>query len=221
MKILERTMWCLGLASIAVYLLLRVDGEAQRLAGLTQFEAQQQIEARSMELPRDPSSSLVHTSVAVPASVAATSVGLAGLTETSILGVLRLERIRLEVPVKYGTGEDVLSGAAGLIEGTAWPGTAGNIAIAAHRDTFFRGLEQVVLGDRIQVETSAGTRSYRVTELSIVDPTDIQVLEDTGEDQLTLVTCYPFHYFGSAPKRYIVRAIEESFRAGPLINEEA
>ncbi len=93
-----------------------------------------------------------------------------------------------------------LRGGAGLVEGTAWPGSAGNIAIAAHRDTFFRALENVVVGDVIKVETAGHTRKYRIVSLSVVSPDDVEVLENTGVNQLTLVTCFPFHYFGSAPQ---------------------
>jgi sortase A len=101
----------------------------------------------------------------------------------------------------------VLLSGAGLVEGTGLPGSNGNVAIAAHRDTFFRGLKDLALGDHIQLVMLDRTQTYIVTDLSVVEPTDVHVLDDTGEPVLTLVTCYPFYFVGNAPKRFIVRAV--------------
>jgi sortase A len=120
---------------------------------------------------------------------------------------LRIPGIALEVPVTYGTDELVLLSGAGLVEGTGLPGSNGNVAIAAHRDTFFRGLKDLALGDHIQLVMLDRTQTYIVTDLSVVEPTDVHVLDDTGEPVLTLVTCYPFYFVGNAPKRFIVRAV--------------
>jgi sortase A len=122
------------------------------------------------------------------------------------LGVLRIPRIGLEVPVLAGTSEWTLDRAVGWIEGTTPPGHTGNVGIAGHRDGFFRGLKDVKLGDALQLETLAGRASYRITGLSIVRPDDVAVLDATPIPSVTLVTCYPFHHVGSAPQRYIVRA---------------
>lgn len=124
----------------------------------------------------------------------------------TVLAVLRIPGIALEVPVRYSSKEATLRRGAGLIEGTAMPGTRGNIGIAAHRDTFFRGLKDIAQGDLIELDTPGDTQTYRVTGLSVVEPADVQVLADTGEPVLTLVTCYPFHFVGAAPQRFIVRA---------------
>ncbi|MBK8287096.1 MAG: class D sortase [Ahniella sp.] len=96
---------------------------------------------------------------------------------------------------------------AGLVEGTARPGGGGNIAIAAHRDSFFRGLRDVAYGDLIELESFQRKATYRVSALAVVEPDDVQVLAETGEAALTLVTCYPFHFVGHAPQRFIVRAV--------------
>jgi sortase A len=124
-----------------------------------------------------------------------------------VLAILRIPGIALEVPVNYGTDEWVLLRGAGLVEGTALPGSNGNVAIAAHRDTHFRGLKDLSLGDRIELAMLDSTQTYVVTDLSVVEPTDVHVLADTGEPVLTLVTCYPFYFVGHAPQRFIVRAV--------------
>lgn len=124
----------------------------------------------------------------------------------SPLAVLRIGAIALEVPVYDGTAEHNLYRGAGLVEGTALPGTVGNTGIAAHRDSFFRGLEDVAIGDLVELDTPGGRHAYRVTAVSIVEPADVHVLADTGTRVVTLVTCFPFYFVGNAPQRYIVRA---------------
>ena len=122
------------------------------------------------------------------------------------LAILRIPSIKLEVPVYDGTTDAVLDLAAGRIEYTALPGTVGNVGIAAHRDSFFRGLKDIREDDTIALTTLDGTFRYKVEWTKIVKPADVSVLEPTDEPALTLVTCYPFYYVGSAPERFIVRA---------------
>lgn len=147
--------------------------------------------------------------------------------------VLEIPRIGLEVPVFDGTDALTLNRGVGRIIGTARLGQAGNLGIAGHRDGFFRGLKDVVVGDSIQLETTEGTETYRVDQIRVVKPNNVQVLENRAVPTLTLVTCYPFYYAGSAPFRYIVRAsvaegspnrkpdVELNSTAGRLGNEEA
>jgi sortase A len=123
------------------------------------------------------------------------------------LAILRIPAIKLVVPVNRGTGRSELLRGAGLVTGSALPGSAGNVAIAAHRDSFFRGLRNVAVGDVIELDSLKQTTRYRVTDMQVVKPTDVQVLADVGEPILTLITCYPFHYVGNAPQRFIVRAV--------------
>jgi sortase A len=122
------------------------------------------------------------------------------------LAILRIPRINLEVAVLEGTSELVLNRGVGHITGTATPGGNGNVGIAGHRDGYFRGLKDVARGDLIELETLTGTEDFTITELLLVDPPDVWVLEPTDVPSVTLVTCYPFYYVGSAPQRYIVRA---------------
>ena len=128
--------------------------------------------------------------------------GDAGIPE----GIMRIPSVGLELPVFAGTMEANLTRGAGRIEGTDPLGAGGNAGIAAHRDGFFRALKDVKLGDEIEVETLDAVIRYRVVDLFIVDPTDGHILGPTEDDVLTLVTCYPVYFVGSAPKRYIVRA---------------
>jgi len=127
----------------------------------------------------------------------------------SPLAVLRLDRLRIRVPVFEGTGDLVLNRGAGWITGTARPGASnnGNIGIAAHRDGFFRGLKDIRLGDAVELVTPGLVSSYAVSRVEIVDPENVGVLRPGAVPSLTLVTCYPFYFLGDAPKRFIVHAM--------------
>jgi sortase A len=120
--------------------------------------------------------------------------------------VLRIPSLRLEVPIYAGTSAAVLNRGAGLIEGTAMPGEDGNIGIAAHRDGFFRPLQDIRAGAELYIDTVQSTRRYRVTDVRVVPPQNVAVLANTSRPTVTLVTCYPFHFVGPAPQRFIVRA---------------
>ena len=122
------------------------------------------------------------------------------------VAVLRIPKIRLEAPVFDGTNELTLNHAVGHIRGTAAPDEAGNIGLAGHRDGFFRGLKDVSVGDVIELTTLKGSSTYLVDRIQIVSPQQVEVLRPRSIPSLTLVTCYPFYYFGSAPQRYIVTA---------------
>ena len=128
----------------------------------------------------------------------------------SALAVLRIPKIKLEVPILEGTDEWTLTRAVGHIEDTARPGTPGNLGIAGHRDGFFRGLKDVGVGDAIDVELPGATQHYQIEQIWTVKPEDVWVLNPTPQSAVTLVTCYPFYYVGSAPQRYIVRAVRSA-----------
>jgi sortase A len=123
------------------------------------------------------------------------------------VGVLRIARIHLEVPVLEGTSALTLNRGAGRIEGTAQPGEDGNIGIAGHRDSFFRGLKDVQVGDAIELGTPEDVSTYVVDRIQVVPPDRVDVLQPSGRPSLTLITCYPFHFFGRAPERYVVTAL--------------
>ena len=112
----------------------------------------------------------------------------------------------LSAIVLEGDDENILRLAVGHIPGTAVPGHSGNVGIAGHRDTFFRPLRKISVGDEILFSTTAGTFTYRVVSLRVVLPSAIEVLNSTPQPTLTLVTCYPFNSSSPAPQRLIVHA---------------
>ncbi len=127
---------------------------------------------------------------------------------SGVIGRLSIPAASIDAIISEGVDDKTLRRAIGHIPSTALPGQPGNVALAAHRDTFFRGLQNVKLDDPIQLVTTNGTFDYVVEELRIVEPTETEVLAPGPSPTLTLVTCYPFDFIGSAPQRYIVRARE-------------
>jgi len=124
----------------------------------------------------------------------------------NILGRLEIPRLGISVLVLNGVDAASLLLGAGHIPGTSGVAGVGNLAIAAHRDTFFRPLREIRKDDQIEVTTPRGTYPYVVEWTRVVDPNDIDALAATPEPSLTLITCYPFGYVGPAPRRFVVRA---------------
>jgi sortase A len=129
------------------------------------------------------------------------------------LAVLRVDDLDLEVPVYGSTDEWNLNRGAGWIEGTSRIGDTGNVGVAAHRDGYFRALQNIELGQELVLETLSNTIEYRITGVRIVAPDAVEVLAPTEHDRITLVTCYPFYYVGPAPQRFIVTAERIDARA--------
>ena len=123
-----------------------------------------------------------------------------------LVGRIAIRRVGLSAVVAEGSGETTLSRAVGHIAGTALPGEPGNVGLAGHRDTFFRALRNIRSGDLIVLTTPHGEFQYRAVSIKVVKPKALDVLDPTSEEILTLVTCYPFYFVGSAPNRFIVRA---------------
>jgi sortase A len=122
------------------------------------------------------------------------------------LAVLRIPKIHLEVPVYNDTDDLTLNRGVGRILGTAQIGKEGNLGIAGHRDGFFRGLKDLATHDEIELVRIDKVDTYVVEKIQIVNPEDVSVLDPTRVPSLTLVTCFPFYYVGSAPQRFIVHA---------------
>ncbi len=127
-------------------------------------------------------------------------------SDHQLIGRLEIPRLKISVMVVDGDDTATLKGAAGHLPDTPLPWEFGNSAVAAHRDSFFRPLADIRLGDRLMLTTPHGTFHYSVAKLRVVDPDDLSVLAQTGRSSLTLVTCYPFRYVGPAPRRFVVRA---------------
>jgi sortase A len=130
------------------------------------------------------------------------------LGESDVIGRIRIPRLRLNLMIREGVTAPTLRLAVGHVQSTALPGYPGNVALAAHRDTFFRPLRDIKKGDAITIETIGGNYQYAVDSIDIVSPTTVSVLEASNHPSLTLITCYPFYYVGSAPRRFIVRATQ-------------
>jgi len=124
----------------------------------------------------------------------------------SVIGDLTIPRVALGAVVLHGSDTQTLRRGPGHLENTALPGRAGNVVIAGHRDSFFRPLRDVTIGDDIFIDTPEGHLHYRVTSMNVVNAHDLSVLEQTDDAILTLITCYPFWVFGPAPDRFVVRA---------------
>ena len=143
-----------------------------------------------------------------PACLTDGTTGLkpAVIREGSVVGRLEIPSIGVATMVLEGADSRTLRRAVGHIPGTAFPWQPGNVGIAGHRDTFFRPLRKIRRGDDITLKTLEGSYRYRVAFTRVVDPTDTWVLSSSHGPTLTLVTCYPFYFVGSAPKRFVVCA---------------
>jgi sortase A len=126
----------------------------------------------------------------------------------SMIGRIEIPRLGVSAIIRAGSDARTLRLAVGHITGTAYPGESGNIGLAGHRDTFFRRLRDIRVDDEIRIVTPEETYAFRVERTSVVTPRDTWVLNETPTPALTLVTCYPFTYVGSAPNRFIVRAAQ-------------
>lgn len=206
-----------GLALLAVFFLLRLDGERQSEAGLAAFhEARAATTAeRRVALASTGPGPHLTTSVAPPDQSLWAEKRIREYEESLAveaappIAVLSIEQLGIQVPVYDGADDFNLNRGVARIRGTAAVGAPGNLGIAGHRDGFFRGLKDIQIGDRIELLTGAGEQAYAVASIDIVDPTDVWVLEPTEVPAITLVTCYPFYYVGHAPKRFIVKATAE------------
>ena len=130
----------------------------------------------------------------------------ASIADGSLVGQVEIPKLHLSAVVFQGTSDGILARGVGHLDASAFPGQAGNVVLAAHRDTFFRGLRNIRKGDLVQVTTPYGVRTYAVDSTGVVKPTETGVMASTATPTLTLITCYPFYYVGHAPKRFIVRA---------------
>ncbi|HEY7379154.1 MAG TPA: class D sortase [Steroidobacteraceae bacterium] len=212
----ERLLWIAGLGLLLAYGALRLWSHQQQEAGLEQFATLRATQQAASTAPSPPApvtaGPVGGTLLVTPEpdrtlwSAQRIRAYAVASTATAPLGVLRIPSIKLAVPIYEGTGETTLDRGAGRIAGTAQLDAAGNIGIAAHRDGFFRGLKDLRVGEEMMLQTIAGDRRYRVTKLLITSPTDVSVIAPTATPAITLVTCYPFYFVGSAPQRYIVRA---------------
>ena len=210
MKTLEKLLWIVGVLLTGIYGTHIFFEETKRSNDLVAFKATLQSSA-SGKLPADRISAVPEQSLWSEGRIAAFTESLSQPT-SDVLGILEIPRLSLEVPVYDGASDLHMDRGAARIEGTAMPGEPGNLGVAGHRDGYFRVLKDIELGDEITITTVDGPESYVVQELSIVDPTAIEVLDPTVQQSVTLVTCYPFYFVGHAPERFIVRAVKRDYQ---------
>jgi sortase A len=206
-----------GIALLAVFFVLRFDADRQREAGIAAFHQAGGSGAaeRQVRLAAPASAEGLTATVAAPdvelwADQRIRDYAVSLKVEAAPpLAVMTIDKLGIQVPVYDGTDDFNLNRGVGRITGTAAVGAEGNLGIAGHRDSFFRGLKDVAIGDRIDLLTGQDNLAYTVSSIDIVDPGDVWVLAPSDLATMTLVTCYPFYYVGHAPKRFIVKATAE------------
>lgn len=167
-------------------------------AALAQWEARRSLDV----IPLAASVGPPHVSDAMPSPRPRAPL----IHQGSAIGDLSIPRVALDAVVLHGSDNQTLRRGPGHLEHTALPGKVGNVVIAGHRDSFFRQLRDVTVGDDVFIDTTEGHFHYRVTSMRVVKSQDLSVLDQTGDATLTLITCYPFWVLGPAPDRFVVRA---------------
>ncbi|MCB1009763.1 MAG: class D sortase [Acidobacteria bacterium] len=214
-RVLAVVCLAVGAALLAYALWSRYEGAAYQAGAIERFEraraavtprptAPEPAPTRSLEAPQEPPDDL-DVSLWAPKRVALFRESFSERLEVP-LALLEIPRLGIRVGVLDGVDDLRLNRGVGRIPGTAAPGEPGNVAIAGHRDGFFRGLKDIAIGDELRLETAAGVVRFAVEWTRVVEPEEVSVLDPTSEPAVTLVTCYPFYFVGSAPQRFIVRA---------------
>ena len=186
----ERALFAIGIIALAWFASGQIYAAREQAALSRELEAARQAAETAAEAAPDTRS----------------AVSAAPLAARALVGRIEVPRLRLSALAREGVDVRTLRGSVGHVPGTALPGEPGNAAFAAHRDTFFRPLAGIRKGDTVLVTTPDGVHSYRVFGTRVVTPTEVSVLRSGQRSQLTLVTCYPFDYVGSAPQRFVVQA---------------
>lgn len=204
----EHILLMIGLGFLAVWTAARFHQVVGSRSAIASFEAEANRLGNAVSPFQDPDlDSPIDLSLWSPGRISAYKDSLARKSETPI-AILRIPKIHLEVPVFNDTDDLTLNRGVGRILGTAQIGKRGNLGVAGHRDGFFRGLQNILPDDLIEiVRPNHVIDTYAVHVIRIVAPEDIEVLNPTAEQTLTLVTCFPFYFVGHAPKRYIVTAV--------------
>ncbi len=208
-RIVEVACFALSFALIVYYCGVRAVGESQARDDLARFEqaVEQGTQTAAQTVSYEGQPDFSNWSESRKRAYAAV---MAEAHADQPVAILEVKSVQLKVPVYADSSEPHLDRGAGVIDGMAAPGKGGNLGIAGHRDGFFRVLQGIKVGDSIAVRMKKHSYRYRVSAITIVDQHDNSVLRDTIDPTLTLVTCYPFYYQGSAPQRFIVHGTFEN-----------
>lgn len=224
-KACEALLWSVGLLLLS-YSLLSVTGRsyaadrdvAQFLASAKNNQEANLLASSPAQQSTPAAQSNINNSMALPNNVDTSLWSKTRIEQyqevkndgDAAIAVLQIDKLNISAPVYVGASHHNLNRGISWLNKTAPLGSRGNAALAGHRDSFFRGLKDIAVGDKIKVTTSDGPRDYTVSNLQIVDPSHVEVLAPTEHAQITLITCYPFYFVGSAPQRFIVTATEDS-----------
>jgi sortase A len=206
-RYLEVGLLGVGLTLVAIFVAARMHGAISSRAALREFaELNHPVAVPAAVTMRDPvTRRLTDFGLWSDQRITAYKESLSAGFDRP-MAVLSIRRLGIEGPVFDGTDDLTLNRGIGRIVGTAKPGEPGNIGLAGHRDGFFRALKDVRVGDEIDLAIPGESLLYVVDGVEIVTPDDVSVLEPRARPALTLVTCYPFYFIGSAPNRFIVHA---------------
>ena len=197
---IEAVLWLFGLACLGFYGLVQIQSARAQTAAIAELEMRWQQEDLA-----EPDRSLWSEQ-----RIAAYERSRTTSDASSPRALLSIPSVGIRVAVFDGTSDRVLNLGAGRVPGTGEFGAIGNLALAGHRDGFFRGLKDITIGDDIKLEHGGDVVNYSVTGFLVVDPDAVHVLEPTRDTTLTLITCYPFYFVGHAPQRFIVRAVAKA-----------
>jgi sortase A len=204
----EKILLATGLLLVGIFIAGWLHGKVSSRIALWQFENARTAKAAGVRDGGTHVAGEPDVSLWAPKRIQAYKESLASKFDPP-LGVLQIPKLQVVAPVFEGTDDLTLNRGVGRIEGTAHIGEAGNVGIAGHRDGFFRALKDIQVGDAIDLQVADKTTDYKVRQIEIVTPQDTRVLAPTADAELTLVTCYPFYFVGSAPQRFIVHASRE------------
>ena len=211
LRAIELLSYVAGTLLTGFFVVHLAQGEVQRQEGVAAFEENAQAVALAtspqQQTPAQPFDETLapDTSLWAPGRIADYQASL-NAELPPVLGVLEVPSVGLKLPVYQTNSELVMDRAAGVIDGMAYPHEAGNIGISGHRDGYFRALKDVQVGDAIVLQTLEGEKKFRIDAIQVVEISDTSLLQDTRDQTVTLVTCYPFYFVGHAPQRFIVTA---------------
>ncbi|HUQ95343.1 MAG TPA: class D sortase [Bryobacteraceae bacterium] len=198
LKVFQFCLFVVGFLGISYWAALWYEGRTAQEEGAKELDTQIQ------ETPAPPPSKKSRSSRKAPPEPLPMPAPVKG----KAIARMEVPRLKLSAVVFEGTDDRTLNKGVGHLPGSALPGQTGNVVLAAHRDTYFRALENIRRNDHIKVITPQGPKTYLVESTAIVTPKTVEVTKATSTPTLTLITCYPFRYVGSAPYRFIVKGRE-------------